>query len=358
MDNNFTPRKRSLFWPLVLIAAGTILLLINLKVLEGNLTWNMILRLWPLLLIAGGLDEIYRYRRFAGPVFWIGIGVLLLLNNLGLFPFGSWFNLLRYWPVILIVAGIDIMLGRQHRLIPALTGVLLGLALIGGLLWLVIAAPLSTTSYQTETIAQPLGKITQAEVDISAVTGQMQIRSTAGSENLAEGTLHLANSETIQKNFETDGGKAVYRLKSQGIYPTFPAIGPNTATNWDLHLSGKIPLALSTHMIVGEQKVDLRDLKIQEAKSETIIGRSVLTLPEEGDFEIRDSVVIGEMVVLVPKDLAVEIWKETAITAFTVPADFRQEGMHYISPAASGATEKIRLHVSLPIGVVQIAYLP
>ena len=43
-----------LFWPIILIGVGSILLLSNLGVITGN-PWTIILQLWPVLLIAGGL---------------------------------------------------------------------------------------------------------------------------------------------------------------------------------------------------------------------------------------------------------------------------------------------------------------
>ena len=55
------PRRRrgSLFGPLLLIALGIIFLLNNVNVLQGDV-WNTILRLWPLILIVIGLDSLYQ----------------------------------------------------------------------------------------------------------------------------------------------------------------------------------------------------------------------------------------------------------------------------------------------------------
>lgn len=47
-------------------------------------------------------------RSVAGPVLLVLIGILLLLNNFGVVPWGVWPALLRFWPVILIVVGLGI----------------------------------------------------------------------------------------------------------------------------------------------------------------------------------------------------------------------------------------------------------
>ena len=52
-------RPHSLFFPLLLIAVGIVMLLNALNMIQGS-TLDILLRLWPLLFIAGGLDSLYR----------------------------------------------------------------------------------------------------------------------------------------------------------------------------------------------------------------------------------------------------------------------------------------------------------
>jgi hypothetical protein len=46
-------------------------------------------------------------------IFLITVGLLLLLNNLGILSWGIWQNLWRFWPVILILSGIELVLGKN-----------------------------------------------------------------------------------------------------------------------------------------------------------------------------------------------------------------------------------------------------
>ncbi|KKQ77294.1 MAG: hypothetical protein UT00_C0015G0005 [Parcubacteria group bacterium GW2011_GWA1_38_7] len=45
--------------------------------------------------------------------FLITIGFLLLLNNFNYLPWSIWQNLIAYWPVLIIFAGIDVILGKS-----------------------------------------------------------------------------------------------------------------------------------------------------------------------------------------------------------------------------------------------------
>ncbi|RIK28496.1 MAG: cell wall-active antibiotics response protein, partial [Chloroflexi bacterium] len=48
-----------------------------------------------------------------GPILLIGLGILLLLSNLGVLTVNVWQMLFRFWPVILIAVGLDILFGRR-----------------------------------------------------------------------------------------------------------------------------------------------------------------------------------------------------------------------------------------------------
>ncbi len=48
-----------------------------------------------------------------GALFLITLGVLFLLNNFGILPWGIWATLWRFWPVFLILAGLQIIAGKS-----------------------------------------------------------------------------------------------------------------------------------------------------------------------------------------------------------------------------------------------------
>lgn len=44
-------------------------------------------------------------------VFLVFLGIMLLLNSLGVIPWTIWHDIWQYWPFLLIIAGIQVMLG-------------------------------------------------------------------------------------------------------------------------------------------------------------------------------------------------------------------------------------------------------
>jgi hypothetical protein len=63
----------------------------------------------------------------------IGVGLALLLNNLGIITV-DWSSVWRFWPLLLILVGLEVMLGHRSFL-GSLSIVLLGVALVFGVIF-------------------------------------------------------------------------------------------------------------------------------------------------------------------------------------------------------------------------------
>jgi len=71
-----------------------------------------------------------------GPLLLLTIGFILLFNNLGLLPWRIWGSLWHYWPVILILSGIQILaIHTSSRVVYILT-VILSILLIAAVVFL------------------------------------------------------------------------------------------------------------------------------------------------------------------------------------------------------------------------------
>ncbi len=128
--------RRGLALPLVLITIGLVFLLNNLSVLQGDLK-TVIFRLWPILLIIGGIDYLFRSRGVLGSVVMIGGGFVFLLGGFDLLgDRSSWYVALRLWPVLMVAFGLEMLTGKRS-LWATFICVLISLLVMGGALWLV-----------------------------------------------------------------------------------------------------------------------------------------------------------------------------------------------------------------------------
>jgi flagellar biosynthesis protein FlhB len=58
--------------------------------------------------------KMHRHRHgVVWPVFLIFTGSILLLNNLGVLPWGVWDSIWRLWPVIIVIIGLNMIFGKS-----------------------------------------------------------------------------------------------------------------------------------------------------------------------------------------------------------------------------------------------------
>ncbi len=130
------------------------------------------------------------------PIILIGAGIIFLLANLGIIPSNPWPLIWNLWPIILIVIGLDILFGRRS-LLGGLVGAALGLVMIVGLIFLLIAQPklpglnlnIGNAQLQTRHVEAPLGGIQTANVTLDYGSGSYQLYALSDSDKLIDGDV-------------------------------------------------------------------------------------------------------------------------------------------------------------------------
>lgn len=343
-------RPYSIFGPLLLIAVGVVFLLKTLGIIEGNL-WDLFLKTWPVLFIVSGLDGLYRGDGYVGGVVWTGLGVILLLGNLGYIQIAPWNAILRLWPFILVVWGLDILFHRRTWWSAGI-GIVIGFGVLAVMLWILAAAPIVTVG-EMQTFETPVEGASQAAVLVEPVTGKLWVGAGAQPSNLVEAEIALLTNEEIERDYDVQDSMGDYRLRSGSLWFGGQTIG----REWRVKLNTRLPLDVTTRVIVGEQTVNFSGLDIKNTLQETIFGKTTLYLPQDEDGEVETSVIFGEMLVYVMPETAVQFELDTALTSIQYPDDFERLEDTLFSPSASQDEQPLLVRVNLPFGSLRIQYV-
>jgi hypothetical protein len=336
-------KPRSLFFPLLLVAIGIFLLLSNLGSLQ-NTAWENMITYWPLLLIIGGLDGLYRRDGWVGPLVVIGLGTILLLGNLHYLQWGSLDLLLRFWPVLLVAWGLDIAFGHNGSLWSTLVRVALGLALVAGIVWLSIASPFSDALKKVN-FNQSLDGATQSKVTFSVAAGQLTFSGGADNNTLVSGSIGLPKEETIAPEYVSPkDGSSQYSIEGAGVV-VFPL---GSSIPWNLKLNSIIPIDFTSRLGVGNMVVDLSDVKVSDFQTSMGVGRTVVTVPTTGNVTGKAQVAVGELVVRVPKGKDVILHTSTGVTSIQLPKGYTNSA-GVIRSGMSG-DESINLNIGVAVG--------
>ena len=292
-----------------------------------------------------------------GPVLLIAIGVILLLNTLGVLEWAVWWRLIRLWPVLLIAAGLDLLLGRRSAWGSLLAAVLV-LAVIGGAVWLSVDGSLEAQGLETRQVRQPLEGATEAEVLIDPGVGVLRLEALPEAADLIQGTIRLTANEEIAEEATTSGQQIRYELDSLKESWTVPLGGWNSQRIWDLGLTPGAALDLEAHLGAGEAVLDLSGLDLSDLQVNVDVGRIEITLPAEGHFQALVEEGVGQLVILVPQGMELHIEGDLGLVVRNVPDGYQQGDDTITSPGYAGAANRVELTVDQGLGQLEIRPAP
>lgn len=290
-----------------------------------------------------------------GPVILIGLGIIFLLNNLGYLDWNVWEIIFRLWPVMLVAVGLDLLFGR-YSIWGSLLAVVLTFAVLGLALWLSAMDVRVGRTARTQSIAHPVDEVNQAELLIRPGVGGLGIQAGANSDNLIEGTVHLARDESFSHQFDVEDGRGSLVLETErGAFGPF-AVAWSREQLWNLRLSPDVSWQLETDLGVGEQNLDLTGLTVDELRVSQGIGQSTITLPAEGRFNAQIDGGIGQTVVVIPETLGARVLVDTGISGRRLPPGYVCEDDVCLSPNYDTADHRVELEVSQGIGSLVIRH--
>jgi len=288
-----------------------------------------------------------------GPVLLIAAGTVLLLNTLGILDWSVWWEILRLWPVLLIAAGLDLLIGRRS-IWGSLLVALLVVGVIAGALWL-SGTEMGTRGLTTEQIRQPLEGATQAEVTLEPAIGVLQLEALPESANLIEGEVRLVKGEIVKYMYvPPQDGKAVYSAGLDGMnWGTFPGFWDDRRA-WDLGLSPSPALQLKVELGAGRALLDLTGLNLSVLEADMGLGQTVITLPAEGRYQVKIDGAVGETTIVIPEGLAVRLRADTGLAVRDLPEGYSEQDGVYLSPGYETAENRADLEVSQAMGLLRI----
>jgi hypothetical protein len=337
-------KQRGFFGPILLIAIGLVFLGNNLGLIPGE-GWGMIWRLWPVLLIIAGLDELIRRQGIAWPILLIGAGVFFLLNNFGPRVWVSWTQIIQLWPILLIAAGIDLVF-KGDSIWYAVAGVVLTLVLIGGSVWFVREGFQVSADY-TEIKKEFSDEMKYMELDLSLGAGELIIGSDA-----PEGVLILG-SITPDKHADqisTKGSTIEYQLEQNE-----PGFYPHTA-RWELELTDALVGELVVNNGAGEVILSLEDLDLEALDLSQGVGRMVVHLPDMDSDDVLIKQAVGSIQIQIPEGLKIAVDAQNGLSKVDFPPGFELEDGYYVSPGTNRANADLVIIVEQALGLINIQY--
>ncbi len=228
-----------------------------------------------------------------GAMILIGLGVVLLLANLGILN-----GIGQLWPLVFVGVGIWLLMGKGNKV-----------------------------EIKHEHYSAVVGNATSARVKLSLPIGESTIQGIDDPATLIDADMNFVGDMVFAAQGETE---KVVNLSQTGEAWTSWMNPANW--NWDatkqLHstigLNTTVPMILDVHGGVGQSRIDLSRMKVNNLDVNGGVGEIRLTLPAKGDsLDVRTQVGVGRMELTVPANITLNARVKGGVgeTSIQLPVD-------------------------------------
>ena len=307
------------------------------------------------------MDTRRRRPGVAGPLILIAIGVLLLLNQMGRLQWDIWMTLWRFWPVIFILIGVDILVSASHSTLAYVVGLLLAIVIIGGsvayIVWQGGVAPAVEPAAGSETVTEALQDASSGRITLRPGVVRLQVGALKDSPNFAEGQIEYSQySLQAEKQYSVTGGRATLSLRALGKPGQFWSPGRNNLPErWDLRFTSRVPLEISIDSGVGLVSLDLTELKVTRLDVNAGVGTTTITFPSAaGTTKASIDGGVGSITVRIPSNVGVRMHVSRGLGSVNVARRMVRSGNDYTSDNYDSAENRLELDISAGVGSISV----
>jgi len=281
------------------------------------------------------------------------IGLILLANNFGFLSWRVWGELWRLWPLILIAIGLDLLFrGTSFSFLRILPPLLI----IGGVCFMVY---LSETGKEmlwferrrTETIilTQPLpSTVKEVAIEIDFGAGTLKVESNSIQE-LARGKFIISKEIKPWMKYREKKGEGFLEIGSYFPYPE------SRENSWEIKLNNTIPLSLKIDTGASDNSLDLSSLRITELELNAGASKNRIKLGKESSLNVKISGGASTTEIFIPRSMGVRIETDMALATHNFDTlNFEKKGDIYLSKNYWRADKRVDLDLDIGVSTIKI----
>ena len=299
-------------------------------------------------------------------VLLVALGIVLLLNTLGVLPFRIWLELVDYWPVLLVLVGVKMLLAPRAPLL----GIGVAALIVSGA---VAAAFVTMPDYRAEapvhvTYMEPLGDTEVLRLGMGFAGGAVELSSDS-SVATSDSALMAADfgnrpAEVIRDktgrlteiylsagspgfSITTDDGKA-WDVQGPHSDVFYPELNVGGLVDWRLKISPHVALELEIHAGAADLDLDLQELNVRKVAVGAGASDIRILLPANaGRTSVEIAAGAADVEIVVPEGVAARIENDILLSSTQIDSDRFVEtydGFHQ-SPDYSTASNRVDIEI-------------
>ena len=287
----------------------------------------------------------------------VALGLLLLINTTGTVSFGIWFELANYWPVLLVLIGVEIVLAQQALLLRAGVAVL-AIAVAVTAAWLSMPEYDSAESLRVAYV-EPMGIAETLHLKMEFLGGNVELTSaTPGAPSPARLLTADFDGRPARVIREQSGTVIECLLVSEGPFLRHSSDDgqsrhesrisfPVGMADWRLTVSPDVEVDIDISAGATDLDLDLRDLNVRRLSIEAGASDIRVQLPANaGQTNVDIAAGAADIELIVPDDVAAKVDIAAPIGSVWVePRRFMHTDDGYQSPHYFGARNRVSIDI-------------
>jgi hypothetical protein len=303
-------------------------------------------------------DRTHRRWSVVAPVTLIALGGLLLLNNLGVVPWDVWGTLWRFWPLALVIAGLELLLGNRGSALWLLIAAVVAVAALA----IFFATPQQSRGVESGSLTQSLQGATQADVSVNFGAGRLTLGALANptGDQLAQVNYDGPPGLRPESSYRVRNGRGELDLRVERGEQWMPwplMAGRPGGAEMHVLLAPGVPTTLKMDAGAAEAHVDLSGLRITQFDLDTGASTTWVRLPEAaGSTRARVKGGASTLTVEVPPNVAADIRFAGGMSTLHVDERrFPAAGpQRYRSPDYDSAQNRVDLVIQVGVATVTV----
>lgn len=295
-------------------------------------------------------------RRYDGgavefPLFLVAIGIVLLLQTLGVLSWDLWATLWKFWPVVLVLVGLSLVLRSAPRwMMPVFT-----VALLGGAIGIAIAihGPMAGGKTYSGTFSEPLGDTQKARIEMDFSAGRLLVGALPATSDMLIEVEFQGASHEVRKTVRRIGSETTVALSREWGTVAWPR---PPGEEWKVRIARGVPLDLNLNSGASEAVLDLTDLDVDRSKLDAGAADIKVTFPvASGQTEATVKAGAAKLELIVPESVAASITLKSGLSSVDVDESrFPKDGDRYQSADYDTAPNRLTLNVETGVATVRV----
>jgi hypothetical protein len=297
--------------------------------------------------------KIYRIRN---GVLLICVGFVLLLNTLDKLDWSIWWRILHLWPVLLIAIGIELLFKKTSLVfLGLLSPILIILAILGPVFFSQTNAPVPSFALNEYNWSEsPDSLVAKASLILDISKGKLEI--SKGEKELIQAKLKYSGKRPYCSfhYYASDSSATLDIRKRSGRWRN-NFWGNMKDNDWNIKLSGSPLFDLRIYSAASDAFLDLSEIKLEKLRLEADVSKAKIKLGKlVPNISAQIESDVSDVNILVPKESGLKITSRADLssTNFGLPLNKQKDTL--VTDNFETAQNKIELKLDGAISSLKV----